>query len=148
MPDMSDEAKARVGDELTAALHRLVEDTNAMWRDGTIAADSSVRDVCDDLDAVQHAPHRDPAPWRATSGAAWVEGTEQAAKALHGQGCRWSLRDLVVLPRHEAECVASYRVVHEWGDERRPPAQALFLETWRRSPDGRWRLARHTAEKV
>lgn len=133
---------------LTAVLFRLVEDTNEMWRDGEIAEDSTVRAVCEDLQAVQHAPHRDPEPWQARSRTEWLEDTEQAARALHGRGCTWSLHDLVVLPRHGSECVASYRIVHEWGDSATPAAQALFLETWRQGEDGQWRLARHTAEKV
>lgn len=134
--------------ELTTVLRRLIVDTNVMWRDGEIAEDSTVRDVCEDLQAIQHAPHRDPEPWRASSGTEWLEGTAEAARAMHGRGCRWSLHDLVVLPREDGECVTSYRIMHEWGDEERPPAQALFLETWRRGEDGRWRLARHAAEKV
>ena len=137
-----------VVEDLKAVLLRLVEDTNRMWRDGGIAEDSVVRAVCPDLQAIQYLPHRDPEPWRATSGAEWLADTEEAARALRGRGCRWSLHDLVVLPRHDSECVTSYRIVHEWGDSERPPAQALFLETWRRGEDGQWRLARHAAEKV
>lgn len=122
----------RTVEELTTALHRLVEDTNIMWRDGVIAEASAVRDG---------------EVWRAGSGDEWLDGTADAAEALQGQGCRWSLHDLVVLARSDSEATASYRIVHEWGDGR-PAAQALFLETWRRGADARWRLARHAAEKV
>lgn len=142
-------------DDTTASTHplvdvieRLVRDTNRMWDEGALAPDSSVRDVTDDLTAVQYAPHYDDGVWTAGSGAEWVEGTAQAAAAVQGQGCTWSLHDLRVLARAEDEAIASYRVVHRWGDAARPPAQAFFLETWRRGDDGRWRLARHTAEKV
>ena len=135
-------------ERLTTVLLRLIEDTNKMWRDGELAEDSMVRAVCQDLQAVQYAPHRDPEPWQAKSGMEWLAGTEQAARALRGRGCRWSLHDLVVLPRNGSECVASYRIVHEWGDNETPSAQALFLETWHEDQDGQWRLARHTAEKV
>lgn len=133
--------------EVTATLDRLVEATNAMWRDGVLDDASIVHDVEPDLQAVQFSPRFEDQVWRATSGQEWVEGTKQAAEALHGQGCRWSLHDVRVLARGEDECAATYRIVHTWADGR-TPAQALFLETWRRGPDGRWRLARHTAEKV
>jgi ketosteroid isomerase-like protein len=126
----------------------MVEDQNVAWRDGAIAEDSALRLVEDDLTAVQYAPHYDGGVWRCDSGSSWVEGTAQAAAALKGQGCTWSLHDVHVLPRGEHEAVATYRIVHTWGDAERRPAQAFFLETWRRGEDGRWRLARHTAEKV
>jgi hypothetical protein len=138
------EAAAR---ELTDVIHRLVEATNEMWRDGRIDDLSPVRDVEPDLRAVQFSPRFEGQVWRADSGQDWLEGTAEAAAALEGLGCQWALHDLVVLARSEAECVAGYRIVHTWADGR-SPAQALFLETWRRGDDGTWRLARHTAEKV
>jgi hypothetical protein len=133
--------------EMTATIHSLVEATNTMWREGLIDHRSAVRDVEPDLQAVQFSPRFDGQVWRATSGDEWLAGTAQAAEALRGQGCRWSLHDLRVLARDDDECVAAYRIVHTWADGR-TPAQALFLETWRRGRDGRWRLVRHTAEKV
>ena len=135
-------------DELTAVLRRHVQDTNQMWATGEIAPDSAIRDVEPALAAVQWSPKFDAGVWRAESGAEWVEGTAEAGRQLAGQGCRWEMADLVVLPRGEGEAAASYRIVHHWGDPTRPPAQALFLETWRRGDDSRWRLARHAAEKV
>ena len=133
--------------ELTDAIHRLVEATNDMWRTGRIDERSPVRDVEPDLRAVQFSPRFEGGDWHAESGQDWLDGTAQAAAALAGQGCHWSVHDLVVLPRSETESVAGYRIVHTWADGR-APAQALFLETWRRGDDGTWRLARHTAEKV
>jgi hypothetical protein len=134
--------------EVRAAVENLVADTNKMWTTGEIAEGSSVRHVVEDLVAVQYAPHYDGGVWRAGSGREWVDGTAEAAAALHGQGCTWTVHDVHVLPRSEDECIASYRIVHAWGDAERRPAQAFFLETWRRGDDGTWRLARHTAEKV
>lgn len=134
--------------EVTRVIGTLVEDTNRMWAEGAISPDSTVRDVEVGLTAVQYAPHYDDGVWRATSGLEWVEGTSQAAAASLGRGWAWSLHDLSVLPRGVDEAVASYRIVHHWGESDLPPAQAFFLETWRRGDDGRWRLARHTAEKV
>ena len=106
--------------DLAATIKALVRDTNRMWTEGDISADSTIRQV--DLRL-------------------------EAARALAGQGCSWSLHDLVVLPRSEREAVASYRIVHDWSDGRKP-ASALLLETWRRSTQGRWNLVRHTAEKI
>jgi len=143
--DVTMEHEAAV-EEMTATIHRLVESTNTMWRDGVIDDASAVRDVEPDLRAVQFSPRFEGEVWRASSGKEWIEGTAQAAEALRGQGCRWSLHDLRVVARSELECVAWYRIVHTWADGRRP-AQALFLETWRRGDDHRWRLARHSAEK-
>jgi hypothetical protein len=134
--------------EVRAAIEGLVEDTNAMWASGEVAERSSVRHVVDDLVAVQYAPHYEGGVWQAGSGREWVAGTAEAAASLRGQGCTWTVHDVNVLPRSEDECIASYRVVHAWGDAERRPAQAFFLETWRRGVDGTWRLARHTAEKV
>lgn len=134
--------------ELTRAIEAMVEDHNAAWRDGTIAEGSALRLVEGDLTAVQYAPHYEGGEWRCDSGTAWVESTAQAVAAVAGQGCTWSLHDVHVLPRGDREAIASYRIVHTWGASSRRPAQAFFLETWRRGEDGRWRLARHTAEKV
>ena len=131
-----------------AAIENLVEDTNTMWATGEIAEDSSVRHVVEDLVAVQYAPHYEGGTWRAGSGGAWVEGTAEAAAALRGQGCTWTVHDLQVLARNAHEAIASYRVVHHWGEADRRPAEAFFLETWRRDDGGTWRLARHTAEKT
>lgn len=131
-----------------AAIHNLVEDTNTMWATGEIAEDSSVRHVVEDLVAVQYAPHYEGGAWRAGSGRAWVEGTAEAAAALRGQGCTWTVHDLQVLARNAHEAIASYRVVHHWGEADRRPAEAFFLETWRRDDGGTWRLARHTVEKT
>lgn len=133
---------------LVEVIERLVRDTNRAWAEGSIAQDSSVRLVADDLTAVQYAPHYGDGVWTAGSGREWVESTGEAAAALRGQGCTWSMHDLHVLVRSDEEAIASYRIVHHWGDGERPPAQAFFLETWRRGGDGGWRLARHTAEKV
>jgi hypothetical protein len=133
--------------DCSAAIRDVVEATNRMWRDGRIDEQSRVCDVEDDLTAVQYSPRFEDGVWRASSGAEWLEGTAQAAEALRGQGCRWALHDLRVLARSAHECIAAYRIVHTWADDR-PPAQALFLETWRRGADSRWRLARHAAEKV
>jgi hypothetical protein len=133
---------------LVDVIERLLQDTNRMWATGTIAEDSSVRLVADDLAAVQYAPHYENGVWSAGSGSEWVDSTAEAAAALRGQGCTWSVEDLHVLARTDDEAVACYRVVHEWGDADRAPAQAFFLETWRRGDDGRWQLARHTAEKT
>lgn len=134
--------------EVTRVIETLFDDTNRMWADGAIAEDSAVRHVEDGLTAVQYAPHYDGGKWGCTSGHDWVEGTAAAAASGRGQGWAWTLHDLNVLPRSEDEAIASYRVVHTWGASERPPAQAFFLETWRRGSDGRWRLARHTAEKL
>lgn len=119
-----------------------------MWAEGDIAEDSAVRLVTPDLVATQYAPHYDDGIWTARSGAEWIEGTAEAARALKGQGCTWSAHDLQVLARGGDEAVATYRIVHRWGAAERQPAQAFFLETWKRGGDGQWRLARHTAEKV
>lgn len=142
-------------DDSTVTTHPLVDvikgvvrDHNRMWSEGALAPDSSIRHVTDDLTAVQYAPHYDDGVWTARSGAEWVDGSAQAAAAMRGQGCTWSLHDLGVLARGEDEAIASYRVVHHWGAPDRPPAQAFFLETWRRDAAGCWRLARHTAEKT
>jgi hypothetical protein len=105
-----------------------------------------VNDVAADVTAVQYAPHYPDGVWRADSGAELLAATAQAAAAVAGQGCHWILEDLQVLARSADEAMAMYRIVHRWGDGR-PPAQAFFLETWRRE-GGRWVLARHTAEKV
>lgn len=133
---------------LRGVLEKLLSDTNTMWRTGVIAEDSVVRDVEKDLVARQYSPRFNDGVWQAGSGEAWLAGTAEAAAALVGRGCAWSMHDLRLLPRGEDECVASYRIVHAWGDYSAPPAQAVFLETWRLGGDGRWRLARHTAEKV
>jgi ketosteroid isomerase-like protein len=133
--------------EVTATIHGLVEATNTMWSEGVIDGVSRVLDVEPELKAVQFSPRFESQVWRANSGKEWIQGTAQAADALRGQGCRWSLHDLQVRARSDIECVAAYRIVHTWADGRRP-AQAIFLETWRRGDDGRWRLARHTAEKI
>lgn len=119
-----------------------------MWAEGSIPQDSSVRLVADDLNAVQYAPHYENGVWTACSGAEWVQSSAEAATALRGKGCTWSVHDLNVLTRKDDEAIASYRIVHSWGVADRAPAQAFFLETWRRGDDGAWRLARHTAEKV
>lgn len=140
------EQEATVAD-CSAAIRQLIEATNQMWREGRIGEQSAVRDVEEDLEAVQYSPRFEDGVWRASSGAQWLEGTAQAAEVLQGQGCCWSLHDLRVLARSEDECIAAYRIVHTWAAER-PATQALFLETWRRDRDGRWRLARHAAEKV
>ena len=134
--------------EVSAVLRRHVEDTNRMWATGEIASDSAIRDVEPGLSAVQWSPKYETGVWRVESGSEWIDDTADAGRQLAGQGCRWELTDLVVLPRGDHEAAASYRVVHHWGDPARPPAQALFLETWRRGEDGRWRLARHAAEKA
>ncbi len=134
--------------EISDLLDRLVEDTNTMWATGEIGTGSTIRDVDPALQATQWSPRFEGGVWRARSGAEWVEGTAEAGRQLAGQGCRWEIADLVVLPREAREAVASFRVVHHWGESGRPPAQALFLETWRRDEDGRWLLLRHTAEKV
>jgi hypothetical protein len=137
-----------VSHPLVDVIERLVRDTNRMWSEGLIAQDSSVRLVEDELTAVQYAPHYDDGVWTAGSGEEWIESTAEAADALRGQGCTWSVHDLTVLSRSSDEAIASYRVVHHWGESDRTPAQALFLETWKRGDDGTWRLARHTAEKT
>ena len=134
-------------ERLTEVLLRLIEDTNTMWRDGELAEDSMVRAVCEDLQAVQYAPHRDPEPWQAKSGMEWLAGTEQAARALHGRGCRWSLHDLVVLPRNGSESsrqwVAGPNTNPRIGRAalRRRPA-----EQWRACPSGPERRGDRTAE--
>jgi hypothetical protein len=133
--------------DLTLTLHRLVEATNRMWALGRIPDDSPILDVDPALQARQHSPRFEGGLWTADSGEEWLEGTREAAAALAGQGCRWSLHDLHLLARSHDEVVAAYRIVHEWGDTR-PSAQAFFLETWRREDSGRWLLVRHTAEKV
>lgn len=134
--------------EVTTAIEAVVRDHNRMWADGVISDDSALRHVEEGLTAVQYAPHYENGVWRASSGSEWLDGSGQAAGASRGQGWSWTLHDLSVLPRGEHEAIASYRIVHTWGETDRPPAQAIFLETWRRGSDGRWRLARHTAEKV
>jgi hypothetical protein len=134
--------------EVTRAVESAVEGHNRAWAEGVIAENSALHLVEEALFAVQYAPHYENGVWQVTSGAAWVEGTAEAAAALRGQGCTWTLHDLHLLPRGEDECIASYRIVHTWGDPGRRPAQAFFLETWHRDGEGRWRLARHTAEKV
>ena len=139
-----DDSKSRIVAEVTAAIERLVEATNVAWQTGSIDATSAIRDVANDLLAVQHSPRF--GTWRAGSGAEWVESTAEAAVALRGQNCCWTLHDAVVLARTADEAIASYRIVHHWADARQP-AQALFLETWRRV-GGRWLLVRHAAEKV
>lgn len=133
---------------LVAVIEQLVADTNVMWSTGTVAADSTIADVEPDLVAVQYAPHYDGGVWRASSAADWVDGTAAAGAALAGEGCRWEMTGLQVLERTGDEALASYRITHHWGSPDRRPAEAFFLETWRRGEDGRWRLARHTAEKV
>jgi hypothetical protein len=139
---------ASVARELSRVVEDLVGATNRMWHDGVISEDSTIRDVEDGFTGVQYAPHYENGEWRASSGSEWLEGNSQAAAASQGQGWSWTLHDLRVLPRSGQEAVASYRIVHSWGDDDRRPAEAFFLETWRRGSDGRWRLARHTAEKV
>jgi hypothetical protein len=134
--------------ELTAVLTTLVDEHNTMWDLGEIPVDSRIRDVDPGLVAAQYSPKFDGGVWRAGSGEEWLDGTGEAAAFLGGQGVRWELADLTILERSADEAVASYRVVHHWGDPGRPPAQAMFLETWRRSEDGRWLLVRHHAEKV
>jgi hypothetical protein len=133
---------------LTRVIEDVVRDHNRMWSEGVISEDSRLRHVEEALSAVQYAPHYEDGVWRARSGSEWLEGTSQAAAASRGQGWAWSVHDLNVLPRSEQEAVAAYRIVHTWGQADRRPAQAFFLETWRRGADGRWRLARHTAEKI
>lgn len=140
--------KASVAQELARVIEDTVRDTNRMWAEGRIAPGSSLRQVEEGLRAVQYAPHYEDGEWRASSGEEWLEGTSQAAAASRGQGWSWTVHDLHVLPRSDEEAVASYRVVHTWGQSERRPAEAFFLETWRRGADGCWRLARHTAEKV
>lgn len=132
---------------LASTIRRLVDDTNLMWQQGRLPRSSVIHQVHPELTAVQYSPRFEDGPWRAESALEWLDGTAQAAEALADKGCRWSLHDLVVLPRDTNEAVASYRIVHERSDEREP-AQALFLETWRRSERGDWELLRHTAEKV
>jgi ketosteroid isomerase-like protein len=129
-------------------ISRLVRDTNQMWAEGVVDQRSAVRLVEPDLVATQYATHFTDGVWTAGSGAEWLDGTEEAARALKGRGCVWSAQDLHVLPRGDDEAIASYRIVHHWGDGDREPSQAFFLETWRRGDDGQWRLSRHTAEKV
>ena len=133
---------------LVDVIARLVLDTNRMWAEGDIAEGSTVRLVIPDLVATQYAPHYANGVWTARSGTEWLESTAEAARALKGRGCTWSAHDLHVLPRGDDEAIASYRIVHHWGEADREPAQAFFLETWRRGADGQWRLARHTAEKT
>ena len=133
---------------LVEVIGNVVRDHNRMWASGTIAEDSVLRDVEEDLVASQYAPHFEGGVWRATSGEEWLAGTAEAGAFGCGQGWSWSHQDLTVLPRSDDECVATYRIVHSWGDADRKPAQAIFLETWRRGDDGCWRLARHTAEKL
>jgi hypothetical protein len=133
---------------LAAVIERMVADHNRGWASGVLAEDSVVRDVAEGLEAVQFAPHYDDGRWTASSGREWVEGTAEAFAALAGQGVTWELHGLEVLPRGGDEAIAAYRIVHRWGTAERAPAQAFFLETWRRGADDRWRLVRHTAEKV
>jgi hypothetical protein len=139
---------ASVVQEVTRVIAGVVRDHNRMWADGFISEDSALLYVEEGLTAVQYAPHFENGVWRAGSADDWLHGTTQAAEASRGQGWAWSMHDLQVLPRSDQEAVASYRIVHIWGDTDRPPAQAMFLETWRRGGDGCWRLARHTAEKL
>lgn len=133
--------------EVVATIEAHVRATNEAWESGRLPEDSVLRDVADDLVAVQHSPRFDGGVWRAGSGADWLTGTAEAAEALAGQGCRWALHDLVVRVRNRDEALAAYRIVHSWGDGR-PSAEALFLEAWARGPHGRWTLVRHTAEKL
>jgi hypothetical protein len=135
-----------VTEEIAELLARLLHEHNVMWALGEIPAESRLRDVDPSLVAAQYSPRFEGGVWRAASGEEWMAGTAEAARLLGGQGCHWELTDLTVLERDPDEAVASYRIVHHWGDDR-PPALALFLETWRRT-DGRWLLLRHHAEKV
>ena len=134
--------------ELTAVLTALMDSHNVMWDLGEIPANSRIRDIHPDLAAAQYSPKFDGGVWRADSGNEWLESTQEAATLLGKQGCRWELADLTIIERSTDEAVASYRIIHHWGDADSPPAQAMFLETWRRSEDGRWLLVRHHAEKV
>lgn len=134
--------------ELTTVLETLIDEHNVMWGLGEIPPDSRIRDVHPELVAAQYSPKFDGGVWRADSGAEWLAGTQEAAALLGKQGCRWELADLTIIQRTPDEAVASYRVLHHWGDSNRLPAQAMFLETWGRAEDGRWLLVRHYAEKV
>ena len=134
--------------ELTAVLTTLMDEHNVMWDLGDIPADSRIRDIHPDLRAAQYSPKFDGGVWRADSAVEWLEGTCEAAGFLGKLGCRWEMADLTILVRSADEAVASYRIIHYWGEADRPPARAMFLETWRRSEDGRWLLVRHTAEMV
>ena len=136
-----------VAAEVVATIEAHVRATNELWASGRLAGDSVLRDVAEDLVAVQYSPRFEGGAWRATSGADWLAGTTEAAEALAGQGCRWAVHDLVVRVRNRDEALAAYRIVHSWGDGR-PSAEALFLEAWARGPHGRWTLVRHTAEKL
>ena len=134
--------------ELTTVLMGLMDEHNVMWDLRDIPTDSRIRDIHPDLKAAQYSPKFDGGVWRADSAKDWLEGTREAAGFLAKQGCRWELADLTILVRTADEAVASYRIIRHWGEADRPPAQAMFLDTWRRSEDGRWLLVRHTAEMV
>ena len=132
--------------ELTAVLSRLMDEHNVMWDLGDIPAGSRIRDIHPDLVAVQYSPKFDGGVSRADSGEESLTGIHEAAGILGKQGCRWELADPTIIERSADEAVASYRIIHHWGDADRPPAQAMFLETWRRSEDGRRLLVRHHEE--
>jgi hypothetical protein len=132
--------------DLEAHLWQSLADMNASLAEGAYPAVSTHRQVAGEFLGVQYARHYEGGRWEGGR-EDWIRGTEEAAAALSEVAARWEMRNLVVLARDEMEAVAQYVLVLHWRDEGRPPAAAMFLETYARR-DGAWQLLRHTAEKA
>lgn len=136
--------QTQVTEQIEAVIREQIAATTETWRTGRLSPRLDV--LTDDFQATQYAPWYEGGAWSGDR-QAWLDGTAEAAKNYAGQGIRWEVSDIVVLPRSPEEAAVMYQVWHIWPEADRPPARALFLETWVKR-DGRWLLRRHTAEKA
>jgi hypothetical protein len=138
---------ATVEAELTALVLMQADEVTEMWTTGEIPRDNrTIERIAEGFSAVQYAPWYEGGAFHASGRDEWLSGTAEAAQRYKGQGFRWTIDNVTVLPRSPEEAAVSYRVNH-WSAPDKPPTRALFLETWVKI-DGRWHLHRHTAEKA
>jgi hypothetical protein len=132
--------------ELTELVAELGRQTTQAFTTGRLPEGFVHDRVTDDFEARMYADFFDDGVWTA-DGAGWVEGNAQAAAYYAGNGgATWEPQVLSVLVRDPVTTVVTY-VVRFTGARDGRTAQAVFVETWQRAPDG-WRLRRHLSEKV
>jgi hypothetical protein len=138
---------ATVEAELTALVLKHADEVTEMWTTGEIPpGNRTIERIADGFAAVQYAPWFDGGAFHASGREAWLSGTAAAAQHYKGQGLRWTIDHITVMPRSPEEAAVTYRVNH-WPGADKPPSRALFLETWVKV-DGQWHLRRHTSEKA
>lgn len=129
--------------EIEAVVRKVAEEHTAMWDQGYLMPDWHSCCVAEGFEGVQHAEWYEEGR-RSMGRGQWLREMAESAARDRGQGIRWTVDEMMVMPRSPQEAVVAYQVKN-YMEGNPQPAQALFLETWVKQ-QGKWHLRRHTAE--